>query len=127
MNQPPTLKLVPTKQEEIEFLQQISDTLPQASYLKHLFTSQLVLWVADRIQRDLPPDIIAEYTADIARVMRQLADRREQIVRLQRLYDNNINQLLRKIRYLKEEIEDGNAAKDVGEESNTEEKQGESI
>jgi len=124
MEKPPILQLVPTKQEEIEFLDSISRSLPHVSYLKHLFTPQLVLWVADRISRDILPDIIGEYTADTSRAMRQLADKRKQNERLQRLYDRNVNSLRRRIRELEEEIIDGNAAKDMGEESNAEEEQG---
>jgi len=124
MEKPPILQLVPTKQEEIEFLDSISRSLPHVSYLKHLFTPQLVLWVADRISRDILPDIIGEYTADTSRAMRQLADKRKQNERLQRLYDRNVNSLRRRIRELEEEIIDGNATKDMGEESNAEEEQG---
>ena len=123
MEKPPMLQLVPTKQEEIEFLDILSKTIPWSSSLKHLFTTQLVMWAASRIQADILPDIMTEYVADSTKAMMQIADRREQYGRLQRLYDRNINLLQRRIRVLEEEIADGNATKDVGEESNTEEKQ----
>ena len=123
LSQPPALQLVPTKQEEIDFLDALSKSLPHISYLRHLFTHQLLLWVADRISRDILPDIIAEYTADMTKAMKQIADGREQYARLQRLYDQNVNSLQRRIRDLEEEIKDGNATKDVGEEGNTKEKQ----
>jgi len=123
MEKPPMLHLVPTKQEEIEFLDTLSKTIPRSSYLKHLFTTQLVMWVADRIQADILPDIMAEYIADSTKAMKQIADRREQYGRMQRLYDRNINLLQRRIRVLEEEIADGNATKDVGEKSYAKEKQ----
>jgi len=123
MEKPPMLQLVPTKQEEIEFLDILSKTIPRSSYLKHLFTTQLVMWVADRIQADILPDIMAEYIADSTKAMKQIADRREQYGRMQRLYDRNINLLQRRIRVLEEEIADGNATKDVGEKSYAKEKQ----
>ena len=124
--QPPALQLVPTKQEEIDFLDQLSKDLPHASYLRHLFTPQLLLWVADRISRDILPDIIGEYTDDTIRAAKQIADGRTQIGRLHQLYDKNINSLQRQVRELEEEIAHGNATKDVGEEGSTEEKQSQS-
>lgn len=47
----------PTKQEEIEALEKLAEKLPNNSYLKGLFTPDMVGWVKTQIKGDIMPDL----------------------------------------------------------------------
>jgi len=51
------LRADPSKKEEIDFLNEVAESIPDDAYLKSLFTEQMVGWVARRIGEDIMPDL----------------------------------------------------------------------
>lgn len=55
-----TLKENPSKAEEVAFFESLMNTIPRESYLAHLFTPALRLYVVEAIEKDFRPDIAGE-------------------------------------------------------------------
>lgn len=70
----------PSKQQEIDFLNEIAESIPSDSYLKDLFTEQLVNWVERRVKEDTMPNLYEWFqktvneVSDYEKVIRELND-----------------------------------------------------
>lgn len=58
----------PSKQQEIDFLNEVAESIPSDAYLKDLFTEQLVGWVERRIKEDTMPNLYEWYQKTVNEV-----------------------------------------------------------
>ena len=58
-----------TKQEEIDFLKLLANSLSENSYLRGLFSDRLVFWASEQIKNDFPCDV---WDLEVERLMKEL-------------------------------------------------------
>jgi len=78
------LQADPSKQQEIDFLNEVAESIPECSYLKGLFTEHLVSWATQKIRDDWALDLFDLYNAETNRVLIMESENRKLASQLER-------------------------------------------
>lgn len=95
------LQADPSKAEEIQFLEEIAESIPDDAYLKGLFTERFVNFIAQKIRDDWYCDFMDMYQAEIDSASKAEATAHD----MQKNYELTITKLNREIEDLNKKIE----------------------
>jgi predicted nucleic acid-binding Zn-ribbon protein len=91
----------PSKAEEIQFLNEIAESIPDDAYLKGLFTERFVNFIAQKIKDDWYCDFMDMYQAEIDNASKAEATAHD----MQKNYELTVTKLNREIEELNKKIE----------------------
>jgi len=60
------LETDPSKAEEIAFIEEVAESVPDNSYLKMLFTKQFMNWLREQIRNDFYPNLYEFWQQDVS-------------------------------------------------------------
>jgi hypothetical protein len=90
----------PSKQEEIEYIQEIASSIPDGAYLKGLFTDEFIGWVERKIKDDWTLDILNDlehYITQASKAEQAFRECQENAKRDFKCYEDHIEQLKQEI------------------------------